>query len=601
MTKKLKTIFALLFCLALHSTNAAGQDKYAVLIGVESYDPSVLSTLEYAEDDAIALCRSLTHLGFKTKVMTGQSKVSTGKPNSPEKILTVLRTQMNNCAPGDTMVISLSGHGLQFSSEKPDENNIRETYFCPEDADPNNKSSLLPVSSIVTLLKQCPASRKLLLIDACRNDFANTAGQKKAAKKLRLTSVHETRRSVPSGMNVLFSCDQEQFSFEDDDLKHSVFSHFVIKYLNGNAGTRYYDNNQLSLDNLIRYVRKRTNEYVSDNNLAAEGQTPVSVGMGTDWILGAGVNPVLQVLNRHIQWLGGLENLRKIRTYSSDNRLTYTLPNRTYNYDQKFRFRGNTLLSKNYLDGNFSDESGANFKVAWNQAGGVLTPDKSPKIQWLSNHPLAILKLLELVPKLEHSKRSAGEEVVKFSNQSGNYVEWIFSSDGSLKNLVTFRDGAPSTATYSGYTTRQGVKFWTNANHVYTFDGNPATALDQITNLTINSPVEEISIPASAALQTTKFDVDLMIEDFKMYKQENVQSSDGFLSDIQFRKINSSTVGIDYSITPGGYFIQSIDEMKTDLRNGYKGAIDAGLKFQIRYFSSTGSVLRNFMVSAQDR
>ena len=41
-----------------------GGKKYALFVGVESYNPSQLAQLRFAEDDALALAESLTNLGF---------------------------------------------------------------------------------------------------------------------------------------------------------------------------------------------------------------------------------------------------------------------------------------------------------------------------------------------------------------------------------------------------------------------------------------------------------------------------------------------------------------------------------------------------------
>ena len=130
------------------------------------------------------------------------------------------------------MIVSLSGHGIQFKDEDELSNGVKETYFCPSNADLADKSTLIPISEIVDLLKSCEASRKLLLVDSCRNEVISKIGQNKSsAKKIELETVHESRRSVPRGLSVLFSCTSEQFSWESNELQRSVFSHFVTKYL----------------------------------------------------------------------------------------------------------------------------------------------------------------------------------------------------------------------------------------------------------------------------------------------------------------------------------------------------------------------------------
>ncbi|HMO13868.1 MAG TPA: caspase family protein [Pirellulaceae bacterium] len=262
------------------------QDRYAVLVGVGDYDPGRFEALAYAKADATELEKALARIGFNTTLITADARSPRLRPTNPEKILTAVQTVARSCSKGDTLIVSLSGHGVQFLEDQGDGKKMPETYFCPEDADLFDKSTLLKIHDLLTVLEKCQASRKLLLIDACRNDALVGEGRTKAARKLDLGSVHENNLTIPGGLTVLFSCDSGQFSWEHSDLGHSVFSHFVIEYFSGLGERRYYPNNKLTHDELISYVRKKTNQYVFEKNLSADGQYPVLQGKTTEWILG---------------------------------------------------------------------------------------------------------------------------------------------------------------------------------------------------------------------------------------------------------------------------------------------------------------------------
>ena len=265
---------------------APAQDKYAVLIGVEAYDTGTFENLDYASDDAEEIGETLDNLGFQTTVMTSESPNTKLRPASPKKILDVIKSVIRSCGNGDTLVISLSGHGVQFSDEELQESGVRETYFCPSDADLGDKESLVKISEIVQLMNNSPASRKLLLVDACQENVLSAQGKRKSSKKIELGSVHESRRSIPGGMEVIFSCLSGQFSWEHEALEHSVFSYHVIQYLQGKADSRFYDSDELDLAGLAYFVGKKTNDYVRQNNLSADGQSPVRRGGSSNWPLG---------------------------------------------------------------------------------------------------------------------------------------------------------------------------------------------------------------------------------------------------------------------------------------------------------------------------
>lgn len=267
-----------------HPTRA--QDKYAIVIGVETYDTSIFNNLDYASEDAEDMGQALERLGFNTTVMTSESRSQKLRPTTPAKVNDVIKSVTASCSNEDTLLITLSGHGVQFSDEELTASGVRETYFCPSEASLSDKSSMVKISSLVNLMNSAPASRKLLLVDACQEQVLSTEGKKKGAKRIELGSVHESRRSVPGGLAVLFSCSSGQFSWEHPSIGHSVFSYHVIEYLNGKAEQRFYDSDQIDLNGLVFFVSKRTNDYVIGKNLSADGQLPVLRGSSANWALG---------------------------------------------------------------------------------------------------------------------------------------------------------------------------------------------------------------------------------------------------------------------------------------------------------------------------
>lgn len=263
------------------------QSKHALTIGVETYDPGMFENLRFAEDDAIRIGLALKRTGYETDVMVSTASSARMRPSLASNIWKAIRAKVDACGPADTLVVSLSGHGVQFKDEQPLPTGVKETYFCPETADLGDKSTLVPISKVMELVNGCAAKQKLLLIDSCRDEVISQAGKSKSAgKRIEVETVHESRRSVPGGMSVIFSCQSEEVSWEAKELGHSVFSHFVAEYIDGNADDRFYDQRNIMLDGLVFYVRKKTNDYVFEHNLSSQGQYPVAHGTGANWSLG---------------------------------------------------------------------------------------------------------------------------------------------------------------------------------------------------------------------------------------------------------------------------------------------------------------------------
>jgi hypothetical protein len=265
--------------------NQVQAKKYAILIGVETYDPTQLSALGYAEDDVLALAESLKVHGFDVVVMTSSSRIPSLKPVNAGDILSQLDRRLRDRATDDTMIVALSGHGVQLKSDPADSKGAKETYFCPERADLGNRKSLIPISLVMQKLTACKAGRKLLIVDACRNEV-EPKGVKDKAAEIELDPAGVARRDVPKGMLTLFSCTAKERSYEFPALKHSVFIHHLLEYLNGDAEAVRYPKGQLSVTELASYASRSTRDFV-DTRLSKD-QRPelVSPGGLTDWSLG---------------------------------------------------------------------------------------------------------------------------------------------------------------------------------------------------------------------------------------------------------------------------------------------------------------------------
>jgi WD40 repeat protein len=255
--------FALLFCLVCTPAVLAQQGKkYAVLVGVQNYDG--LSKLKYTEKDVTELGEVLKKSGYKRVIVLTEGQ---GKPEllpTGRNIRKLIKSILEDCVAGDTVLLGLSGHGVQFKGDN-------QHYFCPYDTDLDDPKSMVSLREVYDDLKGCKASYKLMLVDACRSD-PEPPGGKFVARIERKQKVEAIR--PPGGVAALFSCSEGQFSFESEKLQHGVFFHFVIEGLKGKAA----DKGQIDLLGLARYTMDKVPDYVADNVGVSYKQKPNLVG-----------------------------------------------------------------------------------------------------------------------------------------------------------------------------------------------------------------------------------------------------------------------------------------------------------------------------------
>lgn len=212
----------------------AKEEKLALIIGISDYpDGSGLSRLEYADDDARDLGRQFAKMGYRVKVLVNSEATRGVILNRIDELANLLDKDQG------TFVIAFSGHGFA----KGDVN-----YVAPFETDINEVDRTgIKVTEILTRLKNSGAKRRVVLLDACRND--PSGGGKSVGGGQSFIKFKEAE-----GESILFSTKFGSKSWEYSELQHGVFTHFLIKGLQGAAA---------SAGNLITF--RNLSDYVSEN------------------------------------------------------------------------------------------------------------------------------------------------------------------------------------------------------------------------------------------------------------------------------------------------------------------------------------------------
>ena len=234
-------------------------EKYALLVGVRTYDPNELRRLPYSEADVTALAAVLRGNGYKPDnvVLMTQTAGAGNLRFLPlaDRIRKELSLLIGDCTEDDSILVAFAGHGVQFRGDL-------EIYFCPADAKLDDKSTLIALGAIYKALEKCPAGFKLLMVDACRND--PRSDNSRSLSRIQLESVTRPQQTPPpGGVMAFFSCSEGELAFEHPDLKHGVFFYYVIEGLSGNATVVGSDG--VTLPELEFYVKKQVGDFVRTN------------------------------------------------------------------------------------------------------------------------------------------------------------------------------------------------------------------------------------------------------------------------------------------------------------------------------------------------
>jgi sulfatase modifying factor 1 len=229
-------------------------ENYAFLVAVQDYDVKQLKPLQFTRNDILEFRDLLLNSGYKPEnvvVLHDDTKALSKLrfASLADNIRKEYRTLLATLDEDDSLIVAFAGHGVQYKDGQ-------ESYFCPADADLEDpkRDKLISLSQLYSELKACTAKKKLLLVDACRNNPQSRIAR--ARTKVELKSVTRPL-TIPDakGVIALFSCSPGQEAHESPDLKHGVFFYHVLETWKDSRLK------ELTLDDLVAATKRETKTF----------------------------------------------------------------------------------------------------------------------------------------------------------------------------------------------------------------------------------------------------------------------------------------------------------------------------------------------------
>jgi len=203
----------------VEAENALKSGSYAIVVGINNYLSDNITDLKYCENDARAFADVLIKQGWEQKKV----RLITGSTATFENIYRAVNTlaDMENIPSDSSIIFYFSGHGVAID---------QKNYLVPYDGTAEKSIAAMrniQIETIEEALAKCSFARKLLFIDACRNEFSR---DKKEIGGEGFIDPGERK-----GMKVFFATEFGSFSSEDDNLKMGVFTKFLTEGMSGPA------------------------------------------------------------------------------------------------------------------------------------------------------------------------------------------------------------------------------------------------------------------------------------------------------------------------------------------------------------------------------
>jgi len=244
------------------------KNVWAVVIGIDNYQH--IRHLKYATKDARAF---YNHLVKTIRIPEENVFFLLNDQARLYKIRSVLGTQLKRKAGKDDMVIIFfAGHGAtEEDSMSPDGDGL-EKYILPYDAELKNLyASALPMSEISKIFSRIYSERLIFIADACYSGASGGRTIGIMGTRANISDAFMDRISSGKGRVIITASGANEVSSENDDLKHGVFTYYLLEGLRGKADVN--KDGVITVDEVY--------DYVSINVPKATGQAQHPVKKGS--------------------------------------------------------------------------------------------------------------------------------------------------------------------------------------------------------------------------------------------------------------------------------------------------------------------------------
>lgn len=250
--------------------------RFALVVGVDKYADKQITTLGGGSNDARAIAEVLkTHAGFPAdQVVLLASDQSDERQPTRGNILRRL-SNLASVVPKDGLLLfSFAGHGMEVGGH---------AFLLPSDAQVSDDVTLLEqtavnVTQIKDWVRKTGVRQVLMILDACRNDPRGRSDTDNLLTKAytRGFSFDARNREVEAFVT-LYATAIGRRAYEYTEKKRGYFTWALVEGLKGAAAN---DRDEVTLDNLIRYLQERVPKQVSLDLGKGKTQRPFAVVEG---------------------------------------------------------------------------------------------------------------------------------------------------------------------------------------------------------------------------------------------------------------------------------------------------------------------------------
>jgi hypothetical protein len=225
---------------------------WAVVVGINDYPK--LPHLKYAVNDATEFHRLLIE---KNRVPAENVFLLLNDKATIGNLRSILGTRLRAAAAkGDMVIIFFAGHGTtERDATSPDGDGL-EKYILAYDSDPADLfSSALPMRDIALIFNRIQSERLIFIADSCYSGASGGRTVGTGGIRANIADAFMERLAAGRGKVIITASAANEVSVEKDELRHGVFTYYLLEGLRGAADTDR--DGAVTVDEAYRYVSEK--------------------------------------------------------------------------------------------------------------------------------------------------------------------------------------------------------------------------------------------------------------------------------------------------------------------------------------------------------
>jgi hypothetical protein len=250
--------------------------RYALIIGVDQYADTQITTLGGASNDAKTLANAIIqYAGFPSEQVT---LLASDQPAERQPTRGNILRRLSNMAavipPDGLLLISFAGHGIERGGQ---------AFLLPADSQVSNDVDLLEqtainVSQIKDRVKKIGVKQVLMILDACRNDPVGRANADNPLTTAYTRGFNfDLRNREVQAFATLYATEVGHRAYEYKEKKQGYFTWVLVEALRGGAAN---EKGEVTLAMLVKYLQERVPKRVLQDLGPGKDQKPFAVVEG---------------------------------------------------------------------------------------------------------------------------------------------------------------------------------------------------------------------------------------------------------------------------------------------------------------------------------